>query len=59
MRGRATSLVTTVYLVVGAVIAGSHHYFEHVSTLPSVVSAVLAVLLWPLLFLHVDLHARF
>jgi hypothetical protein len=34
-------------LVVGAVLASSHHYFEHASTLKPILSALLAVVLWP------------
>jgi uncharacterized protein YjbJ (UPF0337 family) len=45
-----------VYLVVGAVIASSHHYFVHVSTLKPLLSAVLAVALWPLLLVGINLH---
>ena len=45
-----------VWLVVGAIVAATHHYFEHVSTVQQVGSAILAVLLWPLLFLGIDLH---
>ena len=51
-----TSLGTIIWLVVGAVIASSHHYFNHVSALKPIVSAVLAVVLWPLLLLGVNLH---
>ena len=51
--------MTIVYLVVGAIVAGTHNYFAHVSTLETVVSAVLAVLLWPLLLLGVNLHVHF
>jgi hypothetical protein len=55
MRSGFTSLV---YLVVGAVIASSHHYFTHVSTLKPLASAVLAVALWPLLLLGINLHIK-
>jgi hypothetical protein len=57
--GGGSGLLTIVYLVIGAIVAGTHHYFVHVSTLQTVVSAVLAVLLWPLLLLGVDLHVHF
>jgi hypothetical protein len=49
-------LIPLVYLVVGAVVAATHHYFEHVDTLQTVGSAILAVLFWPLIFLGIDLH---
>ena len=47
-----------IYLIVGAVVASSHHYFTHVGTLKPLVSAVLAVLLWPLLLLGINLHVK-
>jgi hypothetical protein len=47
-----------VYLVVGVVVASSHHYFEHASTLKPLVSALLAIVLWPLLLLGINLHIK-
>jgi hypothetical protein len=52
------SLLTIVYLGVGLVVAATHHYFEHVSTLKAVISAILAVVLWPLLLLGINLHVH-
>ena len=52
------SLLTIIYLAVGLVVAATHHYFEHVSTLKTVVSAILAVVLWPLLLLGINLHVH-
>jgi len=51
-----SGLGTIIWLVVGAIIASAHHYFAHVSALKPIVSAVLAVVLWPLLLLGVNLH---
>ena len=42
-----SGIVSLLYLVVGAVLASSHHYFEHASTLKPILSALLAVVLWP------------
>jgi hypothetical protein len=53
---RINSLLGLVYLIVGVAIAASHHYFKNLDTLKLVVSAVLAVILWPLVLLGVDLH---
>lgn len=47
---------SVIYLIVGAAIASSHHYFTHVGSLKPIVSAVLAVVLWPLLLLGINLH---
>ena len=49
-------LIPLVWLVVGVIVAATHHYFEHVDTPRLVGSAILAVLLWPLVFLGIDLH---
>jgi hypothetical protein len=49
-------LIPLVWLVVGVIVAATHHYFEHVNSLRMVGSAILAVLLRPLLLLGIDLH---
>jgi hypothetical protein len=51
-----SGIVSLVYVVVGIFVASAHHYFAHVTTLKPLLSAVLAVLLWPLLLLGIDLH---
>jgi len=51
-----TSLLGIVYLVVGIAVAASHHYFKNLDTLRLIGSAVLAVFLWPLILLGIDLH---
>ncbi len=53
---RSVPLVVVVWLVVGAVVAGSHHYFDNLGSLGSILTAVLAVLLWPLILVGVKLH---
>ncbi len=47
-----------VYLIVGVVLAASHHYFAHASALKPIISAVLAIILWPLLLFGVNLHVH-
>ena len=49
-------LLLLIYVAVGVVIASTHHYFSHFNTWREVLSAFLAVLLWPLILLHVNLH---
>lgn len=56
MRSLFGSILVIVYLVVGLVVAHSHRYFAHVAGFRSFISAVLAVVLWPLLLLGVNLH---
>jgi hypothetical protein len=50
------SLLTIVYLAVGAFVASDHHYFEHVDRIKQVAEAALAVVLWPLVLLGVSMH---
>lgn len=52
------NILVIVYLVVGAVVANSHHYFVHLHSLTAVLSAVLAVVLWPLILVGVNLHIK-
>jgi hypothetical protein len=51
-----SGLVGLAYVIVGVAIAAAHHYFAHIGTLKLLVSAVLAVGLWPLVLLGIDLH---
>ena len=46
------------YVVVGGFVANSHHYFAHVDSIKHIASAVLAVFLWPLVLLGVNLRIR-
>jgi hypothetical protein len=39
-------------------IAASHHYFKNLDHLRPLVSAVLAVALWPLILVGIDLHIK-
>jgi hypothetical protein len=49
-------LLGIVYLIVGALVAATHHYSAHVHSAKMIASAVLVILLWPLLFLGINLH---
>ena len=53
-----SSLLGLVYLVVGVAVAASHHYFKHLDTIRLILSAILAVVLWPLILLGIDLHIK-
>ena len=53
-----SSIIGVVYLVVGLVVASSHAYLTNINTLMPILSAVLAVLLWPLILVGVDLHLK-
>jgi hypothetical protein len=58
MRTGLSSIIGVVYLVVGLVVASSHAYLANINTLMPILSAVLAVLLWPLILVGVDLHLK-
>ena len=51
-------LLGIVYIVIGVAVAASNDYFELLNTLRRVVSALLAVALWPLVLLGIDLHIK-
>ncbi len=45
-----------IYLLIGVLVAVAQNYFDHLSTLGRLLSAILAVLLWPLLLLGIDIR---
>ena len=51
-------LLGLIYLIVGVAIAASHHYFANLHTVRQFLSAILAVVLWPLILLGIDLHIK-
>jgi hypothetical protein len=55
---RVKSLVTIAYLVVGLIVAANDDYLRELETVRQVISALLAIVLWPLVLLGVDLHIR-
>ena len=50
------NLVFVAYIAIGVAVAASKDYLDNLETLKRIVSAVLAILLWPLLFLGIDLR---
>jgi ABC-type anion transport system duplicated permease subunit len=53
MRGRQVSLAAVIWIVIGMLVAANHHFLEHLDSLSRVLSAVLAVAVWPLVVLDV------
>jgi hypothetical protein len=51
-------VLIAIYLVVGLLVANSHHYFKNLNGAKPVISAVLAVVLWPLVLFGVNLHIK-
>jgi len=54
---RFSQFVVLIYLIVGVYIAWTKNYLT-VNLLKNVLSALLAILLWFLVLLHVDLHVH-
>jgi hypothetical protein len=55
---RLKTLITVAYLIAGLIVAANDGYLKELSTIRQVVSAVLAIVLWPLVLFGVDLHIR-
>jgi hypothetical protein len=51
-------LFIAIYLVVGLIVAHSHNYFAHIGKAQRIASAALAILLWPLVLLGINLHIK-
>jgi hypothetical protein len=50
------SLLGLAYVIAGAIVAATHHYYANLHSARGIGSAILAILLWPLLFLGINLH---
>jgi hypothetical protein len=51
-------VLIAVYLVVGLIVANSHHFFRHLDGVKPAISAVLGVVLWPLVLFGANLHIK-
>jgi hypothetical protein len=49
-------LLALIWIGVGIAVAATHHYFNHLSTWRPILSALLAIFLWPLVLLGINLH---
>jgi hypothetical protein len=56
--GMRSGIGSLIYIVIGVILASSHHYFTHADQLKPLLSALLAVALWPLLLLGISLHIK-
>ena len=50
------SFLGFVYLVIGIVVAAANDYFDNIDTIKRIVSALIAVLIWPLILLGLEVH---
>lgn len=55
---RLRNLILIAYLVVGIIVASNDRYLSDVDTVREVISAILAIVLWPLVLLGVNLRIR-
>jgi hypothetical protein len=55
---RISPIVALVYVAIGLFVANDHDYFRRIGALKPFISAVLAVLLWPLILLGINLHIK-
>ncbi len=49
-------LIALIWVIVGVALAAQKHYLDHFGGWRPVLSAILAILLWPLLLLGINLH---
>ncbi len=47
-----------IYLVIGIVVAATKGYFETLGTAIRIIEALLAIVLWPLVLLGIDINLR-
>jgi hypothetical protein len=52
------NLIWIAYVVIGILVAADRNYFDHLGNVDNIASAILAVVLWPLLVLDVDVTLR-
>jgi drug/metabolite transporter (DMT)-like permease len=52
------NVVALVYLVIGVLVAVARDYFDNLENIKGIISALLAVLLWPLVLLGIEMHIR-
>jgi ABC-type Na+ efflux pump permease subunit len=50
------SFLGFVYLVIGIIVAAVNDYFDNMNTFKQVVEALIAVLIWPLILLGVEIN---
>ena len=50
------SLLSLVYIVVGVIVAAANDYFDSLGTAGRVLSAAVAVALWPLVLIGFDIR---
>jgi hypothetical protein len=57
-RYRGIGLLPVIWIVTGVVVAAIYDYFESLSTVGRILTAIAAVLLWPLLLFGFDIRIQ-
>ena len=52
---RISGLLFVAWIVIGIIVAANRQYFAHLQTASDIGSAILAVLVWPLVLLHIHI----
>lgn len=55
---RRPSLLTILYIAIGVFVAADHKYLKNIDDVEAVISAALAIFLWPLVLLDVNLRIK-
>ncbi|HET9098013.1 MAG TPA: hypothetical protein VFN51_00165 [Candidatus Saccharimonadales bacterium] len=53
------SFIGFVYLIIGLIVASQNSYLSDLTSFPHIIAALLAIILWPLVLLGVNLHIAF
>ena len=56
MYGRRISLFAILWIVIGVVVAATEDYYDSLGTAGRVLTAIAAILLWPLLLFGFDIR---
>ena len=58
MSRRFGAVLFVIYIIIGVVVAAGDKYFDNLDALKPIASAVLAVLLWPLVLFGISLQLK-
>ena len=50
------SWLFALYLIIGGIVAATHHYWSNIHTIKAIISGVLGTILWPLILVGVNMH---
>lgn len=56
---RRNPLIVVIYIIIGVIMASNRGYLVGLGELDHILSAVLAIVLWPLLLLGINFHIDF